>query len=70
MSRVYGCRSVTPATDAQVLVWQDMAGLTAGPKPRFVKQYADLRTTLSSAVATWADEVREGTYPAPEHSYS
>ncbi|MFM7599321.1 MAG: 3-methyl-2-oxobutanoate hydroxymethyltransferase [Actinomycetota bacterium] len=57
------------ATDAQVLVWQDMAGLTAGPKPRFVKQYADLRTALSSAVSTWADEVREGTYPAPEHSY-
>ncbi|TEX52301.1 MAG: 3-methyl-2-oxobutanoate hydroxymethyltransferase [Actinomycetales bacterium mxb001] len=58
-----------PATDAQVLVWQDMAGLTPGRKPRFVKQYADLRTALSTAVSTWADEVREGAYPAPEHAY-
>ena len=32
-----------PDCDAQVLVWQDMAGLRGGPMPRFVKQYADLR---------------------------
>ena len=57
------------ATDAQVLVWQDMAGLTPGPRPRFVKQYADLRTTLADAVATWAAEVRDGRYPAEEHAY-
>lgn len=58
------------ATDAQVLVWQDMAGLTPGPRPRFVKQYADLRGVLSEAVTTWAGEVRDGSYPAPEHAYS
>ena len=58
------------ATDAQVIVWQDMAGLTAGPRPKFVKAYADLRTTLTDAVTQWADEVRTGAYPAPEHSYS
>ena len=57
------------ATDAQVLVWQDMAGLTAGPRPRFVKQYADLRSALSEAVTTWAAEVRDGSYPAEEHAY-
>lgn len=58
------------ATDAQVIVWQDLAGLTAGPRPRFVKAYADLRGTLSAAVSAWADDVRTGAYPAPEHSYS
>jgi 3-methyl-2-oxobutanoate hydroxymethyltransferase len=59
-----------PDCDAQVLVWQDMAGLREGPLPRFVKQYADLRGVLQGAVATFADEVRTGTYPGPEHSYS
>jgi len=38
-----------PDCDAQVLVWQDMAGLRGGKAPRFVKRYADLRTTLSDA---------------------
>ncbi|MDP9181302.1 MAG: 3-methyl-2-oxobutanoate hydroxymethyltransferase, partial [Actinomycetota bacterium] len=33
-------------TDAQVLVWTDMAGLTPGPGPKFLKKYADLRTVL------------------------
>lgn len=56
-------------TDAQVLVWQDLAGLTAGPGPKFVKRYADLRTTLADAAAAWAIEVATGTYPGPEHSY-
>ena len=57
------------ATDAQVIVWQDMAGLTDGPRPKFVKAYADLRATLMDAATQWADEVRTGAYPAPEHSY-
>jgi 3-methyl-2-oxobutanoate hydroxymethyltransferase len=59
-----------PDTDAQVLVWQDMAGLTPGKPPKFVKQYADLRSVLTGAVQTWADEVVNGQYPAPEHQYS
>jgi len=57
------------ATDAQVLVWQDMAGLTPGKPPKFVKQYADMRAVLSTAVTEWADEVTNGTYPGPEHEY-
>lgn len=57
-------------TDAQVLVWQDMAGLTPGKPPKFVKQYADLRSVLTGAVQTWADEVVNGQYPGPEHQYS
>jgi 3-methyl-2-oxobutanoate hydroxymethyltransferase len=59
-----------PHTDAQVLVWQDMAGLTPGKPPKFVKQYADLRSVLTDAVQTWAGEVVGGTYPGPEHQYS
>ncbi len=59
-----------PDCDAQVLVWQDMAGLREGPLPRFVKRYADLRSELQGAVAAFADDVRTGTYPGPEHSYS
>jgi 3-methyl-2-oxobutanoate hydroxymethyltransferase len=58
-----------PNTDAQVLVWQDMMGLTPGKPPKFVKQYADLRTVMTDAVQTWAGEVVAGTYPGPEHEY-
>ena len=56
--------------DAQVLVWQDMAGLRGAGKPaKFVKQYADLSGVLSDAVHRFAAEVQAGTYPAAEHSY-
>ncbi len=56
--------------DAQVLVWQDMAGLRGGRMPKFVKQYADLRGVLRGAVQGFADEVRSGEYPDSSHSYS
>ncbi|GAA2634507.1 3-methyl-2-oxobutanoate hydroxymethyltransferase [Dactylosporangium fulvum] len=56
-------------TDAQVLVWQDMAGLRAGKTPRFVKQYADLAGALAEATRTFADEVRSGAFPAQEHTF-
>ena len=59
-----------PNCDGQVLVWQDMAGLTPGRPPKFVKRYADVGSVLSGAVRTWADEVVAGTYPGPEHQYS
>ena len=58
-----------PACDAQVMVWQDMAGLNNGPKPKFVKRYADLRSVLADAARSYADEVAHGAYPGPEHSY-
>lgn len=58
-----------PNTDAQVLVWQDMAGLTPGKPAKFVKKYADVRSVLSDAASTWAQEVVAGTYPAEEHLY-
>lgn len=57
------------ATTGQVLVWQDMAGLRGGKMAKFVKQYADLRTTLSDAAKAYADDVRSGQFPGPEHSF-
>ena len=59
-----------PDTDAQVLVWSDMAGMNRGRKPRFVKQYADLGGILLDAATRFGDEVRGGEYPDAEHSYS
>ena len=50
--------------DAQVLVWQDMAGLRGGTMARFVKQYADLRGTLLDAAKAYADDVAAGTFPS------
>jgi 3-methyl-2-oxobutanoate hydroxymethyltransferase len=58
-----------PDCDAQVLVWQDMAGLRTGPMPRFVKRYADLHGVLSAAVRDFATEVRDGTFPSAEHTF-
>ncbi|WP_229403522.1 3-methyl-2-oxobutanoate hydroxymethyltransferase [Micromonospora okii] len=58
-----------PDTDAQVLVWQDMAGLRTGKAPRFVKRYADLAGALTEATRRFADEVRGGEFPAPEHTF-
>jgi 3-methyl-2-oxobutanoate hydroxymethyltransferase len=55
--------------DAQVLVWQDMAGLRSGHLPRFVKQYAQLADTLTTAAKTYAEEVRTGVFPGPEHGF-
>lgn len=55
--------------DAQVLLWQDMAGLTASPGPRFVKRYADLRGVLTVAAQTFAREVAASSYPDAEHAY-
>jgi 3-methyl-2-oxobutanoate hydroxymethyltransferase len=58
-----------PDTDAQVLVWQDMAGLRTGKAPRFVKRYADLSGILTEATRRFADEVRGGEFPAAEHTF-
>jgi 3-methyl-2-oxobutanoate hydroxymethyltransferase len=60
-----------PACDAQVMVWQDMAAFhsAAGPVPRFVKTYAKLGDGLREAARHFAEEVRSGAYPGPEHTY-
>ncbi|MBV8932970.1 MAG: 3-methyl-2-oxobutanoate hydroxymethyltransferase [Kutzneria sp.] len=58
-----------PDCDAQVLVWQDMAGLRRGKQPRFVKRYADMASVLSHAVGVFAADVRTRAFPGPEHSF-
>ena len=58
-----------PDTDAQVLVWQDMAGLRTGKAPRFVKRYADLAGALTEATKRFAEDVRGGSFPATEHTF-
>uniref|UniRef100_A0A7C2P2B8 3-methyl-2-oxobutanoate hydroxymethyltransferase n=1 Tax=Schlesneria paludicola TaxID=360056 RepID=A0A7C2P2B8_9PLAN len=58
-----------PHCDGQVLVLPDLLGLTDGFHPRFLKQYADLRTTAVSAIARYAEEVRNGQFPTAEHTH-
>ncbi|MEU2269254.1 3-methyl-2-oxobutanoate hydroxymethyltransferase [Streptomyces olindensis] len=55
-------------TDAQVLVWTDMLGLTGGRVPKFVKQYANLREVMGNAAKAFAEDVVGGTFPQEEHS--
>ena len=57
-------------TDAQVLVWQDMAGLTPGRTAKFVKKYADVQGVLHDAAQAWAADVVSGADPAAEHTYT
>lgn len=55
--------------DGQVLVLHDMLGLYDQLSPRFVKRYAELATVAGEAVARYAADVREGAFPAPEHTF-
>ncbi|WP_019630927.1 3-methyl-2-oxobutanoate hydroxymethyltransferase [Actinomadura atramentaria] len=57
-----------PGTDAQVLVWQDMAGLTPHTA-KFVKKFADIDRVLGEAAAEYASEVVSGAFPTEAHSY-
>jgi len=56
-------------TDAQVMVWQDLVGLTPGPKPKFVKNYLNLRQEIEKAVKEFTSDVASGKYPDKDHSY-
>jgi len=55
--------------DAQVLVWQDMAGLTNGKTAKFVKRFGDVGAELHRAATQYAGEVASGTFPDDEHSF-
>ena len=56
------------ACDGQILVTEDMLGLTT-LLPRFVKRYAELGDTIDGAIAAYATEVRERAFPGREHVY-
>lgn len=58
------------STNAQVIVWQDLLGMTENQPPKFVKQYAHLREPIRDAVANWVAEVSTGVFPGPEHTYN
>lgn len=56
--------------DGQVLVYQDMLGMFSDFKPKFVKQFANVGEIMKQAFADYAKEVKEGTFPAQEHTYA
>ena len=58
-----------PGCDGQILVVNDVLGLSGDFKPKFVKQYADLGAQISAAAAAFKADVQTAVYPAPEHCY-
>jgi 3-methyl-2-oxobutanoate hydroxymethyltransferase len=58
-----------PDCDAQVLVWQDMAGMRSGRTARFVERFGDIRGALTNATKAFGDAVVQGRFPTNEHSY-
>lgn len=58
-----------PDCDGQVLVINDMLGLTEGFHPRFLKRYAELGSAIRTATQSYIDEVRNGTFPDAAHSH-
>lgn len=58
-----------PDCDGQVLVWQDMAGMT-GQTPKFVRRFAGLGEDLARASRLFQEEVRNGSFPGPDESYT
>ena len=57
------------ATDGQVLVYHDLLGLLETRPAKFVKRYGMFAGSLTAAVRAYAEEVRAGAYPEPEHTY-
>jgi 3-methyl-2-oxobutanoate hydroxymethyltransferase len=58
-----------PNCDGQVLVWQDMAGMSGRKTARFVKRFADVGGELRRAATQYAEEVATGAFPAEEHCF-
>jgi 3-methyl-2-oxobutanoate hydroxymethyltransferase len=59
-----------PDVDGQVLVFHDLLGIYDGHAPRFAKRYGEIKAQMVAGVAEYAEEVRSGTFPGPEHAYS
>lgn len=59
-----------PHCDGQVLVLQDMLGITPGKRPKFSKDFLAGRDSVAAAIAAYAEDVRSGAFPAPEHCFS
>ncbi len=59
-----------PACDGQVLVIHDMLGITPGKRPSFSKDFLAGRDSVAAAIAAYAEDVRSGAFPAPEHCFN
>ena len=59
----------SPACDGQILVTEDILGLSGDRVPKFVKRYADLKAGLDGAIAAYAKDVRARRFPGPEHCF-
>lgn len=57
------------SADGQVLVTQDLIGLTPGKRPRFVKQYADIKSNIQDAIDAFKTEVATQKFPSKDHSF-
>lgn len=58
-----------PDCDGQVLVYQDMLGMFPDLKPKFVKQFAQVGEIMKNAFKAYSDEVKNGSFPAAEHTF-
>ena len=58
-----------PECDGQILVLHDMIGLSLGHTPKFARRYANLGEAISQAVSAYAEDIRQGRFPADEESY-
>ena len=58
-----------PSCDGQVLVYQDMLNLYGGKKPKFVKLFTDVGSTIRAGVSQYIKEVSSGTFPGQQHSF-
>jgi 3-methyl-2-oxobutanoate hydroxymethyltransferase len=58
-----------PDCDGQVLVFHDLAGISTGHRPKFVRQYANLSAEISRAVSAYCEDVRSGNFPSDAESY-
>ena len=56
--------------DGQVLVYQDMLGLTSGHTPKFVKRFADVGALMRQGINEYITETKNGSFPSQEHTYS
>ncbi|NMW25597.1 3-methyl-2-oxobutanoate hydroxymethyltransferase, partial [Rhodanobacter denitrificans] len=59
-----------PHCDGQVLVIHDMLGITPGKRPKFSKDFLIGRDSVAAAIAAYAEDVRSGAFPAPEHCFN
>jgi len=59
-----------PFCDGQVLVIHDILGLCEKYSPKFVRQYADVKSVIAAAAARFSSEVKEGEFPTEEHSFA